>query len=80
MGAVLLNEVYVGTGSVVGAGAVVPERMRIPPHSLVIGVPGRIVREVDAALAARVTATWKHYVELARVHRSGRYPLEPPSH
>jgi carbonic anhydrase/acetyltransferase-like protein (isoleucine patch superfamily) len=54
--------------------------MRIPPRSLVIGVPGRIVREVDASLAARVTATWKHYVELARVHRSGGYPLEPPSH
>ncbi len=31
------------------------------------------------AVAERVTATWKHYVELARSHRSGRYPLEPPS-
>jgi carbonic anhydrase/acetyltransferase-like protein (isoleucine patch superfamily) len=80
MGAVLLNEVYIGAGSVVAAGAVVPERMRVPPRSLVIGVPGRIVRTVDAALAERVTATWKHYVELARSHRSGRYPLEPPSH
>jgi carbonic anhydrase/acetyltransferase-like protein (isoleucine patch superfamily) len=80
MGAVLLNEVYIGAGSVVAAGAVVPERMRVPPRSLVIGVPGRIVRAVDAALAERVTATWKHYVELARGHRSGRYPLEPPSH
>jgi carbonic anhydrase/acetyltransferase-like protein (isoleucine patch superfamily) len=79
MGAVLLNEVHIGAGSVVAAGAVVPERMRVPPRSLVIGVPGRIVRAVDAALAERVTATWKHYVELARSHRSGRYPLEPPS-
>ena len=79
MGAVLLNEVHIGAGSVVAAGAVIPERMRIPPRSLVLGVPGRIVRAVDAALAERVTATWKHYVELARSHRAGRYPLKPPS-
>jgi carbonic anhydrase/acetyltransferase-like protein (isoleucine patch superfamily) len=80
MGAVLLNEVHVGAGSVIAAGAVVPERMQIPARSLVMGVPGRIVRTVDAALAERVTATWKHYVELARSHRAGRYPLEPPTH
>jgi carbonic anhydrase/acetyltransferase-like protein (isoleucine patch superfamily) len=53
--------------------------MQIPPRSLVIGVPGRIVRTVDATLAARVTATWTHYVELAREHRAGRYPLAPTS-
>ncbi len=77
MGAVLLNDVLVGTGSVVAAGAVIPERMQIPPRSLVIGVPGRVVRTVDATLSSRVTATWTHYVELARAHRAGRFPLAP---
>jgi carbonic anhydrase/acetyltransferase-like protein (isoleucine patch superfamily) len=75
MGSVLLNGVTIGTGSVVAAGAVVPEGMQVPPRSLVMGVPGRIVRQVDAALAQRVAATWKHYVEEARDHRAGRYPL-----
>jgi carbonic anhydrase/acetyltransferase-like protein (isoleucine patch superfamily) len=75
MGSVLLNGVSIGDGSVVAAGAVVPEGMQIPPKSLVMGVPGRIVRSVDAALANRVKATWSHYVEEARAHRSGRYPL-----
>jgi carbonic anhydrase/acetyltransferase-like protein (isoleucine patch superfamily) len=75
MGSVLLNGVTVGTGSVVAAGAVVPESMQVPPLSLVIGVPGRIVRQVDSALADRIAATWAHYVEEARAHRSGRYPL-----
>ena len=79
MGAVLLNGVHIGAGSVIAAGAVVPEGMRVPPRSLVIGVPGRIARAVDAALAERVTSTWQHYVALARDHRSGRYPLEAPS-
>ena len=79
MGAIVLNNVLVGTGSVVAAGAVIPEGMQIPPRSLVIGVPGRIVRPVDAALSERITSTWAHYVEQARAHRSGRYPLEPSS-
>lgn len=75
MGSVLLNGAVIGAGSVVAAGAVIPEGMRVPPGSLVMGVPGRIVRPVDAALAARVAATWAHYVEQARAHRAGRYPL-----
>jgi carbonic anhydrase/acetyltransferase-like protein (isoleucine patch superfamily) len=75
MGSVLLNGVSIGDGSVVAAGAVVPEGMQIPPKSLVMGIPGRIIRSVDAALADRVKATWSHYVEEARAHRSGRYPL-----
>jgi carbonic anhydrase/acetyltransferase-like protein (isoleucine patch superfamily) len=75
MGSVLLNGVVIGDGSVVAAGAVVPEGMQVPSRSLVMGVPGRIVRQVDAALAERVAETWKHYVEEARAHRDGRYPL-----
>jgi carbonic anhydrase/acetyltransferase-like protein (isoleucine patch superfamily) len=75
MGSVLLNGVRVGAGSVVAAGAVIPEGMQVPPGSLVMGVPGRIVRPVDSALARRVAATWSHYVEQARAHRAGRYPL-----
>jgi carbonic anhydrase/acetyltransferase-like protein (isoleucine patch superfamily) len=77
MGSVLLNGVVVGNGSVVAAGAVVPEGMRIPPGSLVMGVPGRIVRQVDAELAERVAETWRHYVDEAKAHKSGRYPLFP---
>jgi carbonic anhydrase/acetyltransferase-like protein (isoleucine patch superfamily) len=75
MGSVLLNNVHIGSGSVVAAGAVIPEGMQVPPRSLVMGVPGRIVRQVDASLAGRITATWQHYVEQARAHRAGRYPL-----
>lgn len=77
MGSVLLNRVTIGSGSVVAAGAVVPEGMEVPPGSLVMGVPGRIVRQVDAVLAERISATWKHYVEEARAHRAGKYPLLP---
>jgi carbonic anhydrase/acetyltransferase-like protein (isoleucine patch superfamily) len=74
MGSVLLNGVVIGTGSVVAAGAVVPEGMRVPPRSLVMGVPGRIIRPVDETLAERVASTWRHYVKEARAHKTGKYP------
>ncbi len=79
MGSVLLNHVRVGSGSVIAAGAVIPEGMVIPPGSLVMGVPGRIVRPVDPALRARIAATWTHYVAQAEAHRQGRYPIARPS-
>ncbi len=75
MGSVLLNGVHIGTGSVVAAGAVVPEGMQVPPGSLVMGVPGRIVRPVNDELRARITGTWEHYVAQARDHRAGKYPM-----
>jgi carbonic anhydrase/acetyltransferase-like protein (isoleucine patch superfamily) len=75
MGSVLLNHVTIGTGSVVAAGAVIPEGMQVPPKSVVMGVPGRIVRQVEPSLAQRITETWSHYVHQARAHRSGRYPM-----
>ena len=75
MGSTLLNGVRIGTGSVVAAGAVIPEGMEVPAGSLVMGVPGRIVRKVDDTLRRRIEDTWSHYVEQARAHRAGRYPL-----
>lgn len=75
MGSILLNGVRVGTGSVIAAGAVVPEGMDVPPGSLLVGVPGRVVRTVDESLTARIKHTWQHYVQEARRHRSGKYPI-----
>jgi carbonic anhydrase/acetyltransferase-like protein (isoleucine patch superfamily) len=80
MGSTLLNGVVIGEGSVVAAGAVIPEGMRVPPGSLVMGVPGRIVRPVDEALRGRIESTWSHYVLQARAHRAGHYPLVRPTH
>jgi carbonic anhydrase/acetyltransferase-like protein (isoleucine patch superfamily) len=70
MGAILLNGVHVGTGSIVGAGAVCREGMRIPPNSLVLGVPGKVIRETTDADRDRIRKTVESYVEL-----QGRYRL-----
>jgi carbonic anhydrase/acetyltransferase-like protein (isoleucine patch superfamily) len=78
MGSIILNGARIGTGSVVAAGALVPEGMQVPPGSLVMGVPGRIVRPVDATLAARIEGTWQRYVAHARRHREGKWPPVSP--
>ena len=78
MGSILLNSVRVGSGSIIGAGSVVTEGRDIPPGSLVMGVPAKVVRPVDKDLRARIRLSADHYVSLARLHRQGRFPLRVP--
>lgn len=73
MGAILLNGVSLGSGSIVGAGAVCREGMRIPANSLVLGVPGRIVRETTAVERERIARTVDSYLALQQAHRRGQY-------
>ena len=74
MGAVLLNRVEVGSGSIVAAGAVCTEGMRIPPNSLVMGVPARVVRETTPEMRARIAKTVESYLDLQERHRRGEFP------
>lgn len=74
MGAILLNHVHVGGGSIVGAGAVCTEGMVIPPRSLVIGVPARVVRRTTDAEVERIARTVQSYLDLQERHRNGEFP------
>jgi len=73
MGAIVLSRAVIGAGSVIAAGAVVREGMRVPPGSMVVGVPGRVVRTVDDKLRRRARLTVEHYRELKEAHRAGRW-------
>ena len=73
MGAILLNRVHVGTGSIVGAGAVCREGMEIPPNSLVLGVPARIVRPTTAEERERIRRTVASYLDLQERHARGEF-------
>ena len=66
MGAVLLDGCVVGQGSIVAAGALVPPGKVIPPGSMVMGVPGRVVRPVTEAERLETLAGAEHYVQLGR--------------
>ncbi len=66
MGSVILDGAHVGKGSVIAAGAVVRERMRIPPHSLVTGVPAEVKRTLDPSTIEMIREAGRHYVELVK--------------
>ena len=69
MGAILLDECVIGAGSVIAAGAVVPPGKVIPPGSMVMGIPGKVVRAVtdEQAMLGRLGAM--HYVQSAKTYR-----------
>lgn len=73
MGAIVLSHAVIGSGSVVAAGALVTEGTIVPPRSLVVGVPGRVVREVDDELRARIVQTVADYRMIKEGHRNGRW-------
>ncbi len=66
MGATILNGAKIGKNCLIGAGALITENKEIPDNSLVMGAPGKVVREVDAALVAKLTASAVHYQENMR--------------
>ncbi|MEV5430777.1 gamma carbonic anhydrase family protein [Streptomyces sp. NPDC052701] len=69
MGATVLNGAVVGAGSLVAAQALVPQGMRVPPGSLVAGVPAKVVRELTAEEREGITLNGTVYAELAKTHR-----------
>lgn len=64
--AVILDNALIGAGSCVGAGAVVLANSNIPPKSLVMGVPGKVVSEVSPKLAENLKAGTKLYQTLPK--------------
>ena len=68
MGAIILNGAVVGAGSIVGAGAVVRERDVIPPRSLVVGIPAKVVRQLTDAQVEENLASAARYVANSRAY------------
>ncbi len=75
MGATVLNGAKIGKNCLIGAGALITENKVIPDGSLVMGVPGKVVRELDAQAIQRLTASAKHYAENAARFRRDLEPL-----
>jgi carbonic anhydrase/acetyltransferase-like protein (isoleucine patch superfamily) len=65
MGSVVLDGAVVGDECLVGAGALVAPRMRVPPRSLVLGNPGRVVRTLGEADLASIREAAALYVQYA---------------
>jgi carbonic anhydrase/acetyltransferase-like protein (isoleucine patch superfamily) len=71
IGSVILNGARIGRNCVIGAGSLIPENKEIPDNSLVMGAPGKVVRQIDAAMAARIARGSEHYRDNMRRFRTG---------
>jgi carbonic anhydrase/acetyltransferase-like protein (isoleucine patch superfamily) len=72
--AVVLNGAKIGRNCLIGANALVTEGKEIPDNSMVLGSPGKVVRELTPEQIAGLRKSALHYVENARRFRTGLRP------
>jgi carbonic anhydrase/acetyltransferase-like protein (isoleucine patch superfamily) len=72
IGCRLLSGSEVGPECVIAAGSVVVEGAKVPPRSVVMGIPGRVVRAATIDEVAKTRAINARYLELARRYAEGR--------
>ncbi|MGR3466341.1 MAG: gamma carbonic anhydrase family protein [Shimia sp.] len=71
MGATILNGARIGRNCLIGAGALVTEGKEIPDGSMVLGAPGKVVRQLDETAIAGLRLSALHYQENMRRFRAG---------
>jgi carbonic anhydrase/acetyltransferase-like protein (isoleucine patch superfamily) len=71
IGAIILNGAVIGDDCLIGAGALIPEGKVIPPRSVVMGAPGKVVRELTDQDAARIASGVAGYVRNWKRFASG---------
>jgi len=67
MGAIVLDGAIIGDGSVIGAGSLIRQGMEVPPGSLVVGSPGRVIKTLNDKEKAQVSGSAAQYVTQAEV-------------
>ena len=75
MGATILNNAVIGKGCLIGAGALITEGKAIPDGTMVLGAPGKVVRDLDAGQIAGLLASAEGYRANMRRFRDGLEPL-----
>src|SRR5580693_7732372 len=68
IGATILNNARIGEGSIIAAGAVIPEQTVIPPNSLVAGVPGKIRRTLGDADRTMILKYATNYLDYTAIY------------
>lgn len=71
MGSTILNRVKIGRNCIIGANALIPEGKEIPDNSLVMGAPGKVVKDVSEVQLQVIRMSAIHYVENWQRHSKG---------
>jgi carbonic anhydrase/acetyltransferase-like protein (isoleucine patch superfamily) len=72
--ATVLNGARIGSGSIIGACALVTEDMVVPEHSLILGVPGKIIKQ-DPQFVDIIRKNAEIYQKLSQKHKQGIYSI-----
>jgi len=72
MHSTILDGAVIGRQSIIGANALIPQGMIVPEGSMVIGVPGKVVRSLTPEERTKLRHWAEKYVEVARVHAAKR--------
>jgi len=68
---VVLNKAVIGKNCLIGANALVTEKMNVPDGSLVLGSPGKVIKPLGAGALAMLSAIAQSYVDKIDVYTSG---------
>lgn len=68
MGSILLDGVVINQGCLIAAGSLLSPNTVIPENSLVMGVPGKVVRKLNDDERKRMSQNWKSYVEYSKTY------------
>ena len=63
IGSTILNKTKIGKNCIIGANTLIPENKTIPDRSLVLGSPGKVIRQVTDKEVEEIKENAKHYVE-----------------
>ena len=77
MGAIILNGAKIGDNCIIGAGALVKENDKIPDNSVVLGIPGKVKRNVAEEEKSEITKNAMKYLDFATKYKNGEYRQNP---
>lgn len=69
MGAIVLDGAVIGNNCLIGAGALIPPGKNIPDNSMVVGMPGKVNRELSVDEVEKIKQNSRDYIELVKINR-----------
>jgi len=75
MRATILNRAKIGKYCIIGANSLVTEGTEIPDYSMAVGTPARVIKTLPPEVAEKLAMSAAHYVDMAKEHQSGNFPL-----
>ncbi|HLV00863.1 MAG TPA: gamma carbonic anhydrase family protein [Acidobacteriota bacterium] len=78
MGSIILDHAVIGTETIIGAGSLVTSRVEIPPRSLVLGRPAKVVRDLSADEIQSIRGFAENYLKYSSIYRGESTPQANP--